>query len=268
MADTQDDIVSSASARFGFKAGDRGTHTSRTIMSAELTTLLAACQRDADRAAYRHAVVADNVLAKRTGANRRLTFQRLSELYALDQAVPVFRILRLLWDADPAGRPLLAFLSAYARDPLLRLTTPAVLPVPQGARSSAPSSLTRPSRWAHLATSTRPSPTRWPTNAVSSWTQSGHLAGRQRKTRTRATPTPAAAAFALLLAHVEGARDAYLFDTDWARLLDRPKDEVIALATVAAQRGLIEFRRAGEIMEVRFTHLLTAAERRQLDEPS
>jgi hypothetical protein len=36
------------------------------------------------------------------------------------------------WSVDRAGRPMLAFLTAAARDPLLRETTPFVLGVPIG----------------------------------------------------------------------------------------------------------------------------------------
>ena len=43
-------------------------------------------------------------------------------------------------------------------------------------------------------------------NASSSWTQSGHLRGRSRKTRQRVRATPAAAAYALLLGFACGSR--------------------------------------------------------------
>jgi len=117
----------------GLRFGDKGTHTSRTIMLAELADLLAAVAPGADRDAYAKAIIDENVLGKATIATRRLTYQRLRELYGLDPRLPLFRVLRRLWAADEAGRPLLAILCALARDPLLRATAPAVLELPVGA---------------------------------------------------------------------------------------------------------------------------------------
>ena len=89
----------------GFRFGAKGTHTSRTIMLAELTTLLQTTSRLSDRAEYASAIIEANRLAKRTVSTRRLTNQRLAELYGLDPSIPLFRVLRKLWDTDGAGRP-------------------------------------------------------------------------------------------------------------------------------------------------------------------
>lgn len=111
----------------GFRFGDRGTHTSRTIMLDELSAVLAHCPPDAPRSDYATEIIEHNLLGKRTASTRRLTNQRLGELYGLDPDVPLFRLLRHFWAADDRGRPLLAVLTALARDPLLRATTPLVL---------------------------------------------------------------------------------------------------------------------------------------------
>ena len=76
-------------------------------------------------------------MAKRTVSTRRLTNQRLAELYGLDPSIPVFRVLRKLWDRDAAGRPLLAIQCAIARDPLLAATAPAILALALGPNSCA-----------------------------------------------------------------------------------------------------------------------------------
>ncbi|HPT28400.1 MAG TPA: hypothetical protein PLZ95_18415, partial [Bryobacteraceae bacterium] len=117
----------------GFRFGHIGTHTSRTIMLEELTTVLSAVPADARATAYVDAIVDGNCLAKQTVSTRRLSLQRLRELYALDPAVPIFRILRRLWAIDDTGRPLLAFLAGLARDPLLLATADAVIGLPEGA---------------------------------------------------------------------------------------------------------------------------------------
>lgn len=79
-----------------------------------------------DRAGYKRCVVEDNCLGKPTASTRRLSFQRLSELYALDPQVTLFRLLRRLWPMDVGSQPQLAILVALARDPLLRSSVPAV----------------------------------------------------------------------------------------------------------------------------------------------
>jgi hypothetical protein len=84
----------------GFRWGEKGTHTSRTIMLDELRAVLASCRPDATRENYLAAIHEDNCLGKRTGATRKLSSQRLSELYALDPEVPLFRIMRRCWYAD------------------------------------------------------------------------------------------------------------------------------------------------------------------------
>ena len=57
----------------GFRFGDKGTHTSRTMMLAELTELLEAIPETAPRQAYAEAIIEDNLLGKQTTATRKLT---------------------------------------------------------------------------------------------------------------------------------------------------------------------------------------------------
>src|SRR5207237_8871264 len=55
----------------GFRTGDRGTLTSRTIMLAELTTLLASVPAAASKAERRSAIACENVLGKKTTSTRK-----------------------------------------------------------------------------------------------------------------------------------------------------------------------------------------------------
>jgi hypothetical protein len=77
---------------FGLRFGERGTHTSRTMMFSELSELLKFTPASAGAAEYRRAMIEDNLLGKRTLATRKLTAQRLSELYGLDPGLPIFRV--------------------------------------------------------------------------------------------------------------------------------------------------------------------------------
>lgn len=233
-----------AREKLGFRYGEKGTHTSRTIMSKELDLLLSVIEPAASREEYKRAIIEENVLGKRTEATRRLSAQRLSELYGLDPSIPVFRMLRFLWDRDSDGRPLIAFLCAYARDPLLRLTAPAILEIESGTPVSSanidqvlfrtledrfnPSILNKISR-----------------NAASSWTQSGHLSGRAKKTKSEPVVTAGAVAFALFLGYLEGRRAKGLLESEWLRVLEISLLEVDQLILKASQRGFLEYRFAG-----------------------
>ena len=235
--------------RAGFRFGDGGTHTSRTIMLAELDDLFAAVGPDAARADYLAAIVEENVLGKATIATRRSTGQRLRELYALEPRVPIFRVLRRLWPIDVPGRPRLALLCALARDPLLRSTAPAVLALPVGAELVRSRFLDdiRQAAGARLNEAVLDKVAR---NAASSWAQSGHLQGRMRKIRTRVVPTPGCLAMALWLGALEGLAGRALLDSSWARVLDSAGSELLPLALQAKRLGLIHARAGGGVIEI------------------
>ena len=98
-------------------------------------------------------------------------------------------------------------------------------------------------------------------NASSSWTQSGHMQGRGRKTRRRVQPAPAAATYALLLGFAVGSRGRFLFETPWAAMLDAGPDELIDFAVDARRHGLLDLKQSGSIMDVSFPQIITEKER-------
>lgn len=183
--------------------------------------------------------------------------RHLRELYALDERDLLFSALRTLWTHDPPSLPLLALLAAVTRDALLRSTaslvmgTPVGAPVDAGMLSEAVAE-TFPDRL------TEGIQAKVGRNTASSWTQSGHLKGRTNKVRVRAGASLGAVVYALFLGHLSGARSLPLYETLWARLLDAPANELDALAFGASQRGLLEYRRMGEVAEFGFSRLLRA----------
>ncbi len=64
------EAISPTAMAFGFRTGEIGTHTSRTIMLDEVTTLFSACPRVATRPEYREAVMQHNCLGKRALRHR------------------------------------------------------------------------------------------------------------------------------------------------------------------------------------------------------
>jgi len=226
----------------------------------ELRALLAyVVATDAARSGYLEAIQTANCLGKRSGKTRALTFRHLADLYALDPSLLVFRALRYFWQRDVDGQPLLAGLCAYSRDPIFRATAPFVLGTQEGATITREAmeefiDAQEPGRFSKATLKSTAQ------NINSSWTQTGHLAGRIRKMRTRAVATPGTASFALLLGYVTGLRGESLFKSDFTRMLDGSFETTIELAEDASRRGWISLKRIGQVVEVLFPHLITAQE--------
>lgn len=241
--------------RFGFANDPIGTHGSRTLMLDELRTLLSVCPPSAGLEDYRSVVVEGNVLLKNTFTGRQQTFRALRELYALDREVLLFRALRELWNWDAAAQPLLALLSAGARDPILRATAETILGTETGGRVT-PQQLARAVRDAFPGRYSPGLLDHMGRNVASSWRQSGHLSGHLIKVRSQPESTPAAVAYALLLGFLCDVRGERLMQTVWVRLLDAPLHVLRDQSVTASQRGWIEYRHSGGVTDVNFSYLL------------
>ena len=79
-------------------------------MLTELGAVLAAVPIGSGAADYREVILRQNVLGKTTDSTRRKSLRHLRELYALDEAIPIFGLLRKLNAIDAASLPLLALL--------------------------------------------------------------------------------------------------------------------------------------------------------------
>jgi hypothetical protein len=78
------------------------------MMLQELGAVLANVPQGSGAADYREAILQQNVLGKTTDSTRRESLRRLRELYALDEATPIFGLLRRLHSIDAASLSLLA----------------------------------------------------------------------------------------------------------------------------------------------------------------
>lgn len=233
----------------GLRFGEKGTHTSRTMMLEELTELLGVLPPDTPRDHYAAAIIQDNVLGKATEATRKITSQRLVELYGLDPNLPLFQALRRVWSLDEPGRPISALLCALARDPLFRSTAKPVFELPEGAELPRTTFLEaiRSAVGDRLNVSVLDKVAR---NAASSWSQSGHLEGRVRKIRRRIAPTPGALALALWLGSLEGLAGEQLLGSRWAEVFGRSPRELEPVVLRAKQLGLISASIGGGTTEI------------------
>jgi hypothetical protein len=236
------------------------------MMLEELWGLLSYVDRpEAGKVDYRRAIDDENCLGKRSRKTRLLTYRHLSDLYALDPSLILFRTLVYFWQRDPCGQPLLALLCAYARDSILRSTASFILPFPEGTTVTrevleAFIDAKEPGRFSKATlTSTAQ-------NINATWTQAGQLTGHRHKVRAKALPTAGSVAYALLLGHLSGSRGQALFTTDYAKLLDASCAVGIQLAAESCRRGWLVFKRVGEVLEVLFPNLIRAQEMEWLRE--
>jgi hypothetical protein len=243
--------IARALETFGLKFSPGGAHISRTMMLAELAAVLAAVPVGAGAADYREAILQRNVLGKDTDSTRQKSLRHLRELYALDEARPIFGLLRKLHASDAASLPLLAVQVAWARDPLFRATTPPIMDATDGQRVET-ASLAHALETAFPSQYSEPSRNRVARNAASSWTQSGHLAGHMNKTRQRIKPTTASVTMAFFLGSIAGYQGVAVFSNPWCALLDLTADRARIMGQEAHRAGLLNLRAVGEVVELSF----------------
>ena len=231
--------------QLGIKTAGGGPHQSKTMMLADLASLFASGQIENPAGA----IVAENLLGKPSIRAREAALYRLRQLYGVGGKDPIWRVLHGLWNRETRERPLLALLTALARDPLLRAGASAVLDASPGERVRWPDiaaifETANPGRLSEKMAKSLAQ------NAASSWTQAGLLRGAVRKERVRANPTPAIAAFAALLSSLCGFGGYRLLDCRWMSVLDRPVEDRLALLRQAEGLGLVRVRSAGDVLEV------------------
>ena len=255
MTDIEQHVPRSAMV-FGLRVDPTGTHLSSTIRLEELRNLLAFVP-DSNAAVddYREAVINRNILEKPSTKSRRIAFDRLKELYGLDPNLLIFRSLRDLWKADQTAQPELALLCSTARDPIIRAITPFLLQFPEGDQVTTKSiSEEAEKRFPDKFVPT--SRDRLGRNAAASWRMAGLLSGRQFKRRANPKVGPTSVAYALMLGDLCGKRGQRLFNTLWTSILSTANHELADLAVAASQQGWIEYRSAGDVVEVSFRHLM------------
>lgn len=243
--------ASPALESFGLKFTSGGAHISRTMMLAELAAVLAGVSRGSAAADYREAILRRNVLGKTTDSTRQKSLRHLRELYALEEATPVFGLLRRLHALDASSLPLLALQVAWGRDPLLRATTPAIMDASAGDRVETAClaqavEAAFPSQYSELNRN------KIARNAASSWTQAGHLVGRAKKVRQRIKPAVVSVTLALFLGNLAGYHGAAVFSNPWCRLLDLSSDWARAMGFEAHRAGLLNLHAVGEVVDLSF----------------
>lgn len=257
---TNSDTHSHMRARLGFRDGSHGAHTSRTMMLSDLRILLENLPNHSTLDDYRQAITTENLLGKPTGFSRQAALRHIQELYGLDSQQPVFRALRHFWPLEPEGQPLLALLCSVARDPLLRASVEYIQSIPIG-QSVTSNDL---EQWltAHYPGRFKPTTLKSVAQNINgTWTQAGFLAGKVRKVRIHPVVSTITAVYALLLGYLEGARALNLLVSPYPMLLESDPEALQEFAATASRRGWLNYRSAGDILEIQFDAWLLTLER-------
>jgi len=106
---SKEDAKDRIAVRLGFRRGDRGTHSSRTMMFSDLALLLDALDATATKEEARRCVIDDNLLAKKTSATRRATVQVLAAYFGRpsDKAIAAAQVPRRRRPGQAGDRPAL-----------------------------------------------------------------------------------------------------------------------------------------------------------------
>lgn len=254
-----------AQQKLGFKFGRNGVHASRTMMLSEISQLFYGRGVDAMAAQYQEDVEQFNILHKPTEKARKLTWRHLTDLYGMDNMIPLFRAFRRLWEADEAARALLACQMGLARDPLLRISLPRILALEPGQL------LPRKEMEQEFADKCpdRFSPATLKSiaqNVNGTWTNAGYLDGRSKKRRRDPDVRPVNVVFALFLGYLQGTSGIRLFATEWSQVLGCRKERLLELARLASFSGLLTFKHSSDVVEITFPEYLSKQEESLLRE--
>jgi hypothetical protein len=234
----------------------------RSMMLDELSIIVSSLPEDASVAAYKQAILEDNVLGKPTFSSREKSWRHLAQLYTLDRDKALFAALAQLAHAEPNSLPLLALVCAFCRDAQLRQSFEFIDRLALGA------SLSRLDMESHIEHGFpgRFSPKMKKSlaqNVNTTWTAAGHLKGRVAKVRAFPTPHPAATVYAMFAGYLLGLRGENLVQSVFGRLVAPDTALIPQHLAHAASRGWIRFRHAGGVMETDFAPLMKWINREQ-----
>lgn len=238
----------------GFNYKSAGAHTSRSLMTHDLETVLKyVTEPVANFDKYNTAIIDENCLGKESLKNRTITVRHLRQLYCLDAAFPIWTALRYLYEKDNDSINLLALLCALGRDELLRAYQPFLLSKEYGVvitRSETEEFYdeTYPGRFSPAMLKSMAQ------NINGSYTLTGHLIGRVKKVRSRPKATTASVVYAVYLGALQGTRGLSLLTTDFVKILELNTGEAIEHLQIASQKGWVNLKYMGEVIEVNFPH--------------
>lgn len=246
-------------ASFGFTNARVGGHSSRSMMLPEMEALVRTMPLTTNEKDFAKAVIEENVLDKPTLSSRKKSLRHLIELYGLDSSKALFRVFWNMGHTDAEALTQLCLVCVYARDPQLRQSFELIRILHNGEvleRVQMEEHLEKgfPGRFSPALKKSMAQ------NVNTTWTVSGHLAGKAKKTRRLPEPRPISAAYAMFVGYLTGLRGESLLNSNFAALVASNRSQLQAALGLASARGLLSLKQAAGIVEFDFSNLLTPAE--------
>lgn len=249
----------------GFSKATSGSHTARSMMYLEMKTLYYKVPIEVSKNDFIEAIIDENVLEKPTLSSRKKSLRHLVELYGMDPTKALFRVFWKFGHADIDSLPQLCLVCAYSRDPQLRYSFELIRTLRLGEvleRAAMEKHLEAgfPGRFSEA---TKASMAR---NVSTTWTFSGHLAGKVKKNRQLPVPRPVSAAYAMFVGYLTGLRGERLLNSPYAFLVSSNRSQLQAALSLASAKGLLSLKQAAGIVEFDFSSLLTSREKELIHE--
>lgn len=231
-------------------------HTSRTIMSAELSEVL---DYPKDGLTYED-IMENNVFNKRTESSRKKTIRYLNQLYGLNKDDIRFMALEDYWKRiGEEDKALLILLFAVSKDYLLKESVSLVKAVPINEKAYIEGfedniKQKHPNRFSPKTLRSVAQ------NIASSWKQAGYIEGKVKNLRVKRSPSYLLVSFAFLMAYIDGARGEYMTDHTSVKALDVSKEELYQLIKAAADRDLVRYNKSGATMVISFENYVNRLE--------
>jgi hypothetical protein len=230
---------------------DKTIHTTRTMMFAELSKLMAHAIHDDIYLDSLH----QNIANKKTKTNQDKTTGYLKQLYGFDIKYIPFKLFKYFWQiATEKDKPLITFLYALGEDFLLGESYPVIASTKLGEKVTIEKleeniEVHYPARYSE---NTRKSLAQ---NIASSWKQAGFITGKVKNIRTQPDIGYYPVAFAFLMAYCNGDRGDFIMTSKWSKALCLGDTQLRELAIEAARRDLLQYQYAGSVTAISFTNL-------------
>ncbi len=228
------------------------THTSRTMMLAELSRIMA---HGIEQGSFEVSFT-DNVAGKLSKANKDKTNLSLRYLYRFDPTNPAFSAFVWFWKNSPeADHPILALLFAISNDFLLSESIEIVQNTPLNQKVTVESLETNlasihPGRYSPASLRSISQ------NLASSWKQAGFIRGKVKNIRVQPEISYRVVTFGMLLGYLEGMRGEFLLGSKYIRALCLPESGVRDQISEAAKRDLLQYQYSGHVTTILFPNLL------------
>lgn len=235
----------------GFSKNIAGVLTSRSILLYQAVKLFNIYQKVGLAQPPKHYVIDENRLGIPTLSSRQKTCALLKREYGFSEKIPIFKGLFKLQRIHEEEAGLSLFLLAWTRDALLRYGTSEIL-------DRKPSEVLRTREIFEVISGETENRYRENicgkivANWMASWTQSGHLSGKSKKTRAQVKAGPVALAFACLLSTLSGEAGEKIFSSVWIQILDLNPQQARELAQKAKEIGLLDVYSMGGVTQISF----------------